>query len=323
MVMRRFWINVSFILLCCVSLEATAQETDDVYDVVIYGGTSAAITAAVQTKQMGKSVVIVSPDKHLGGLTSGGLGWTDSGKKDAVGGLSREFYHRVWKHYQADTAWRWQPKQSFANREQSVSNGTVTAKDDRPTMWVFEPHVAEKIFDDWVAQQDIPVHRDRWLDRSSGGVTIRDGRIESFRTLDGQVYRGKMFIDATYEGDLMARPASITTSAASPIRRTANNTTASKPACCTMRTTSSWKGIRSVRRPGDPTSGLLPRISADPTGRVRGGDHRDAGVLLSDVFDQRRREPRSVFQAGWLRRGPVRTAGREFTTPVGEPTFQV
>ena len=70
------------------------------YDVVIYGGTSAAISAAVQVKKMGKSVVVVSPDKYLGGLSSSGLGWTDSGKKEAIGGLAREFYHRVWRHYQ-------------------------------------------------------------------------------------------------------------------------------------------------------------------------------------------------------------------------------
>ena len=69
------------------------------YDVVVYGGTSAGVIAAVQAKKMGKSVVIVCPDKHLGGLSSGGLGFTDTGNKAVIGGLSREFYHRVWKHY--------------------------------------------------------------------------------------------------------------------------------------------------------------------------------------------------------------------------------
>src|SRR5690606_19406907 len=69
------------------------------YDVVVYGGTSAAITTAVQTKRMGKTVAVVSPDIHLGGLSSGGLGFSDTGDKAVIGGLSREFYHRVWKHY--------------------------------------------------------------------------------------------------------------------------------------------------------------------------------------------------------------------------------
>ena len=65
-------------------------------EVVIYGGTSAALTSAVQVKRMGKTVLVVSPDIHLGGLSSSGLGWTDSGKKQAIGGIAREFYHRVW-----------------------------------------------------------------------------------------------------------------------------------------------------------------------------------------------------------------------------------
>src|SRR4029079_10479405 len=68
-------------------------------DVVVYGGTSAAVASAIQAKRMGKSVVIVSPDNHLGGLTSGGLGWTDSGTKGVVGGVAREFYARVKQHY--------------------------------------------------------------------------------------------------------------------------------------------------------------------------------------------------------------------------------
>ena len=94
-------------VLCSLSLGPRVQAEDVTYDVVIYGGTSAAVTAAVQVKQMGKTAVIVCPERHLGGLTSGGLGWTDSGKKDAIGGLSREFYHRVWKHYQNPNAWKW------------------------------------------------------------------------------------------------------------------------------------------------------------------------------------------------------------------------
>src|SRR6188508_3304190 len=81
------------------------------YDLVVYGGTSAGIIAAVQAKKMGKSVVVVSPDKHLGGLSSGGLGFTDTGNKSVIGGLSRDFYHRVWQHYNTPSlpeALKWQ-----------------------------------------------------------------------------------------------------------------------------------------------------------------------------------------------------------------------
>ena len=116
------------------------------HDIVIYGGTSAAMSAAVQIKKMGKSVVIVSPDKYLGGLSSSGLGWTDSGKKEAIGGIARDFYHRVWRHYQSVDSWKWQKMDDYGNRGQ----GSPAIDGDRRTMWIFEPNVAELIFNSWV-----------------------------------------------------------------------------------------------------------------------------------------------------------------------------
>ncbi|MCU0462574.1 MAG: FAD-dependent oxidoreductase [Bacteroidales bacterium] len=80
-------------------------------DVIVYGGTSAAVTTAVQIARMGRSVIIVSPDKHLGGLSSSGLGFTDTGNKKVIGGIAREFYQLVYQHYQKPESWKWQ-KQS-------------------------------------------------------------------------------------------------------------------------------------------------------------------------------------------------------------------
>ncbi|HOH28955.1 MAG TPA: FAD-dependent oxidoreductase, partial [Candidatus Hydrogenedentes bacterium] len=138
----------------CVSVSVMAVEPQT-YDVVVYGGTSPAIIAAVQAVEMGKSVVVVSPDKHLGGLTSGGLGFTDTGNKAVIGGLSRDFYHRVWKQYQREEAWRWQEREAFGNRGQ----GVPAMDGEYRTMWVFEPHVAEQVFEEIVAEFKIPVHR--------------------------------------------------------------------------------------------------------------------------------------------------------------------
>ncbi|HEY2573566.1 MAG TPA: FAD-dependent oxidoreductase, partial [Verrucomicrobiaceae bacterium] len=90
------------------------------YDVVIYGGTCSAVIAAVQAKKMGKSVIVVSPDQHLGGLSSGGLGYTDTGNKAVIGGLSREFYHRVWQHYDRPEAWKQQKREEFGNKGQGT-----------------------------------------------------------------------------------------------------------------------------------------------------------------------------------------------------------
>ena len=186
------------ILLVCFLVTEHVRAKDS-YDLVVYGGTSAGVIAAVQARRMGKTAVIVGPDKHLGGLTSGGLGWTDTGNKAVIGGLSRDFYHRIWKAYQKDEAWKFQKRSEYGNKGQ----GTPAIDGENRTMWIFEPHVAEAVFEDYVREFAIPVHRDEWLDRKSG-VTMSQGRITEIRMLSGRVFRGKMFMDATYEGDLMA-----------------------------------------------------------------------------------------------------------------------
>src|SRR5687768_15442740 len=84
-----------------------ARAQDPIYDVVIYGGTSAGVAAAIQAARMSKSVIVIEPGTRLGGLTSGGLGQTDIGNKQAIGGISREFYARVAKHYGDPAAWTW------------------------------------------------------------------------------------------------------------------------------------------------------------------------------------------------------------------------
>ena len=155
-----FWSLVCCLILSGVSSETRCEQATGEYDVVIYGGTCAAVTAAVQTQRMGKSVVVISPDKHLGGLSSGGLGWTDTGNKAVIGGLAREFYHRIWKHYQEADSWPWQKPEEYGNRGQ----GTAAIDGQQRTMWIFEPHAAEQVFDDLVREASIPVLRDEWLE---------------------------------------------------------------------------------------------------------------------------------------------------------------
>ena len=191
----KVWTGILLIISC----QDPSKAVDNNADVIIYGGTSAAITAAVQVVKMGKSVIVVSPDKHLGGLTAGGLGYTDTGNKAVIGGLSREFYHKVWLHYSKEDAWVWQDRNEYGNRGQ----GTVAMDGENRTMWIFEPSVAEKVFEDFIKEHNITVYREEWLDRTNG--VVRDaGKISSITTLSGNTYSGKIFIDATYEGDLMA-----------------------------------------------------------------------------------------------------------------------
>jgi hypothetical protein len=260
--------NLRLSLLCLFALRLTAADT---YDVVVYGGTSAGVIAAVQAKRMGKSVIVVGPDVHLGGLSSGGLGYTDTGNKAVIGGLARNFYHRVWMEYQKSETWKWQKPDAFGNKGQ----GTVAMDKDERTMWIFEPSVAEKVFEDYVKEFGLSVLRDEWLDRAQG-VRLVDGRIAEITMLSGKKFAGKMFIDATYEGDLLAAAG-----VSYHVGREANATYGEE-----------WNGnqvgilhhghhfgavkkpISAYKIPGDPSSGLLPRISAEPPG-VRGeGDKR-------------------------------------------------
>ncbi|WP_146518609.1 FAD-dependent oxidoreductase [Stieleria varia] len=249
---------------------ATPDATTQTYDVVIYGGTSAAVTAAVQVKQMGKSVIIVCPDKHLGGLTSGGLGWTDTGNKAVIGGLARDFYHRIYLEYQKPERWPFQSSSEYGNKGQ----GTEAIDGDNRTMWIFEPRVAEKVFDDYVAEYDIPVHRQRWLDREHG-VTKSAGRIQSIQMLSGERYAGKIFMDTTYEGDLMAA-ADISFHVGRESRDTYGEEY-NGVQTGVLHHGHHFGGLPPIspyRVPGDPGSGVLPRISPDPPGEKYSGDHR-------------------------------------------------
>jgi len=252
-----------------VALFSGAQSAQ--FDLVVYGGTSAGVIAAVQAKKMGRSVVLVGPDVHLGGLSSGGLGFTDTGNKAVIGGLSREFYHRVWKHYQDPGTWKWQKREEYGNKGQ----GTPAMDGEHRTMWIFEPRVAERVFEELVKEYGIPVHRNEWLDRQTG-VTKAGARIVSITMLSGRTYSARMFIDATYEGDLMAAAG-----VDYHVGREALSTYGEK-----------WNGVQTgvlhhrhhfgvlaekispYVVPGDPRSGVLPRISTDPPGEYGQADHR-------------------------------------------------
>jgi hypothetical protein len=264
--------NSSLIVLILLSISfQSCQETDKnnkKADVIIYGGTSAAIIAAVEVVQSGKSVIVVSPDVHLGGLSAGGLGYTDTGNKSTIGGLSRDFYHRVWLHYNDSAAWIWQKHSEYGNKGQ----GTVAMDGENRTMWIFEPHVAEQVFEDFIAENNIKIYRDEWLDRENGVVKM-DGKIISLTTLSGKRFSGKMFIDATYEGDLMAS-AGVSYHVGRESMSTYNE---------------QWNGVNTgvlhhqhwfrakispYKIPDDPSSGLLPQISPDPPGEYGSADNK-------------------------------------------------
>jgi hypothetical protein len=185
--------------LSLASASAPARAAE--FDVVVYGGTSGGVTAAVQAARMGKRVALIVPGRHLGGMTSGGLGWTDMGRPEIVGGLAREFFHRIYLHYQSDGAWKHGTREQFAS---TSGQNTKAVDQTNQTMWVFEPHVAEKVFNDMAREAKLEIVAGERLDLN-GGVAKQGNSITSIRMESGKTFAAKVFIDATYEGDLMAK----------------------------------------------------------------------------------------------------------------------
>ncbi|WP_340112369.1 FAD-dependent oxidoreductase [Maribellus mangrovi] len=269
LIQRQIVISLLLALILCSGCSPEKQKNTLQADVIIYGGTSAAVMAAVQCVRLNKSVIIVCPEKHLGGMTSSGLGFTDTGNKEVIGGLAREFYQRVYSHYQKEDAWKWQTNAQYGNKGQ----GTLAIDGNQRTMWIFEPHVAEQIFEDFVAENNITGYLNKWLDRENG-VVLENNKIISIRTLDGMIFSAQMFIDATYEGDLMAA-AGVSYAVGRESNKTYNE---------------EWNGVQTdvlhhghhfgnlqispFMIPGDPDSGILPRISTEPPGEKGQADQK-------------------------------------------------
>jgi flavin-dependent dehydrogenase len=210
----------------------------------VYGGSSAGVIAAYTAAKLGKTVLLIEPGAHLGGLTAGGLGFTDIGNKYAVTGLSRDFYRRVGKHY------------------------------DKFEQWIFEPHVAEKIFQDYVSEASISV----WYNFRIVSATKKNGGISSIVLENGtapsettnRTVNARMFLDCTYEGDLMARAGVSYT-----VGRESNATYKETYNGFQLRDKHQFvDGIDPYKVKGDPKSGLLWGISSEAAVAEGTGDNR-------------------------------------------------
>ena len=243
----------------------SVEAADDPYDIVIYGGTSAGLVAGFQALEMGKSVVVIEPTNRVGGLTTGGLGQTDIGNKQVIGGLSREFYERIAKHYANPEAWKWEKREEYKD-----SGQTRTAKGEA-TMWTFEPSAALKVYEDWIEETGLEiVYRER-LDRESG-VKNHGGKVVSITMESGRTFTGKIFLDATYEGDLLASAGVSYTVGRESIDQYGEslNGVQTKRA----RSHNFKDGVDPYRVAGDPASGLLPFIDPEGPGEEGSTDRR-------------------------------------------------
>jgi hypothetical protein len=259
--------RVSFLLLLV--MPVSAAELVEV-DVCIYGGTPAGIAAGIQSARMNKRAVLLEFDRHIGGLTTGGLGATDIGNKAAIGGIAREFYGRIAEQYAKETSWKFEtPTEYFTRRGggQTKASDPLTGAPVNRTMWTFEPKVAEAIFKEMLEEAKVPVIYNQRL----ASVRKRGEHILSIRMEDGAEYRAKMFVDASYEGDLMAKAGvqyHVGREANSVYKETLNGVRAETPKHQFI------VPVDPYVKPGDPSSGLLPFIQKGDAGRPGSGDDR-------------------------------------------------
>jgi hypothetical protein len=272
------------VALTCLGLRLAvghAAQTHEA-DVVVYGDASGGVTAAVQAARMGKSVILVSPYGHLGGMTSSGLGWTDIGNDQILGGLARDFYHRLYVHYQSRKAWSHESSEAFKNEGQGVPG--LNPKTELAS--VFEPHVAEAVFDALGKEAGVKIVAGRLELRD--GVVVSGKRIAAIRLDDGTEIKGKMFVDASYEGDLLPGAGVsfvVGRESHGEFDERGNGNTGK------ARKNQLPDGIDPYRVKGDPASGLLPGVNPDAGGNPGEGDHRLQAycyrMVLTDVPENR------------------------------------
>jgi len=231
---------LSTLFIClCLAVRTLAQGG---YDICVYGGTSAGVIAAYTAAKMHRNVILVEPGRHLGGLSSGGLGYTDIGNKYAIKGLSLDFYRRVGRHY------------------------------GKFEQWIFEPHVAEDLFKQYIRRGNVKVLYGYHLVAASK----KEGVISSIQLAPAgkadppRTIRAKMFLDCSYEGDLMAKAGVSYT-----VGREANALYNETYNGIQLREKHQFPdGVDPYKVPKDPASGLLWGISHEPLGQQGDGDKK-------------------------------------------------
>lgn len=264
--------------------QAVAQEATS--DIVVYGGTSGGVAAAIQARRMGKSVTLIEPTKFVGGLTTGGLGATDIGNKRCIGGISREFYERIFDHYNNAANWKQETRDAY------FKNRTRSGETEK-AMWTFEPSVATTVYSQMLAEANIEVVFGERLDLNRG-VVKEGSSITKIVMESGRAFTGKVFIDATYEGDLMAKAGvsyHVGREANSQYGETINGLQIAGAVHHQF-----TKKVDPYRKPGDASSGLLPGVWPAPTGKDGDGDHRiqayNFRMCTTDAAENRRAWPK-------------------------------
>jgi hypothetical protein len=266
---------LTFLLLISFIAQASEKRQTEVADIIIYGGTSAGISAAIQASRMGKTVVLIEPTNRIGGLTTGGLGQTDIGKKEAIGGIAREFYQNIRRYYNDPANWKWQRPSEYKD------GGQTQTAENEATMWTFEPSAALDVFHDMLKVEKVNLVYNQRLNRKNG-VKKKQGKIISIRMESGETYYGRMFIDATYEGDLIAAAGVSYTVGREANSQYGENLNGIQYSLESKTMTGGHSrnsinhnfvdGVDPYVEKGNPNSGLLPFISSIGPGETGAGD---------------------------------------------------
>ena len=220
----------------CYFAPAPHQTETQTADLCVYSGVSGGVAAAVEAARRGLRVVLLEPGTHLGGMSASGLGMTDVGNQHVIGGLARDFYRLVGKHYGKEEAWR------------------------------FEPHVAEGVFEEWLRSSGVRVFRRQFVEK----VLTENGRLTALQTVSGLTVRARMFIDASYEGDLMALA-----NVSYTVGRESNATYGERNNGQQIHRKHQFDApVDPYATPGVPASGLLPGIDPDAAYTEGQGDRR-------------------------------------------------
>ncbi|MDP2338299.1 MAG: FAD-dependent oxidoreductase [Bacteroidota bacterium] len=261
------------LIIFCSFISGKSDQKEFSADLIVYGGTSAGVSAAIQASRMGKSVILIEPTQRIGGLTTGGLGATDIGNKDAIGGISREFYQNIKVYYDNPKSWKRQKPEDYREEERNAKN--------QEAMWTFEPSAALTVLKKMMDAEKIEMVYGERLNRKNG--VKKDGaKIIAIEMESGKSYIGKMFIDATYEGDLMASAGvsfRVGRESNKEYGETLNGVQANKVSLTLRKTISNNSnhhnfidGVDPYIVKGNPASGLLPFITKGAPGIDGSGD---------------------------------------------------
>jgi hypothetical protein len=249
------------------------------YDLVIYGSSGAGFSAAVQAARDGLNVVLLEPGPRPGGMTTNGLGATDIGNRRTIGGIAREFYQRIYAHYKESGVWR------YESRSEYMPKHPFCIDEEAGLHFFFEPSAALSVMTDMLREANVEVQVNSPLDRTRP-AEMRDSRLVAIHLKDGRRIAGSYFMDATYEGDLMALAAVPFT-----IGRESNSEFGERLNGFRPHPVGETGHVDPHVAPGDPASGLLPGIEPDPCIAAGAGDQRlqayNFRLCLTDVADNR------------------------------------